>query len=204
VGLAAGVPPPAGTGVLTEGGGDIDIYSLGDVALGQSRIFTILGGNVLVWSATGNINAGRGANTTSASTPVNYAYDQFGNITLAPSATVAGAGIATLAPLAGTAPGDLNLVAPEGIIDAGEAGIRASGNANLAALTVVNAANVQVTGKATGLPTVAVPNVGAISAASAAGAAASQSAQQMAQAGTGTATGQTPSNIVVEVTGFGE
>ncbi|HVC59308.1 MAG TPA: filamentous hemagglutinin family protein [Acetobacteraceae bacterium] len=204
LGLASGAPPPAGTGVLTEGGGNIDIYALGDVALGQSRIFTILSGNIMIWSATGNINAGRGANTTSASTPVSVAYDQFGNVALAPSATVTGAGIATLAPLAGTTPGNLNLVAPEGIIDAGEAGIRASGNANLTALTVANAANVQIGGKTSGVPTVAAPNVGAISAASATAAAAAQSAQQMAQAGATGTTAQAPSNISVSVTGFGE
>ncbi|MDH2384898.1 filamentous hemagglutinin family protein [Bradyrhizobium sp. CER78] len=49
-------------------------------------------------------------------------------------------------------PGDL--VAPLGTIDAGEAGIRVLGNVNLAALQVVNAANIQVQGTSTGVPTV--------------------------------------------------
>jgi hypothetical protein len=89
------------------------------------------------------------------------------------------------------------------VIDAGEAGIRASGNASLAALTVVNAANVQVSGKASGLPTVVTPDLGAISAASTTAAAAAQSAQQM-QANAAPSAAQLPSNITVEVTGFGD
>jgi hypothetical protein len=55
-----------------------------------------------------------------------------------------GAGIATLAPIAEVPAGDVDLLAPLGTIDAGEAGIRVSGNVNLAALKVMNAANIQV------------------------------------------------------------
>jgi hypothetical protein len=131
------------------------------------------------------------------------AYDQYGNVSEAPSATVTGAGIATLAPLASTVPGSVTLVAPLATIDAGEAGIRSSGNVNLAALTVVNAANVQASGAKTGLLTVAAPNVGALSAASAIAAAATQAVQQVASVATNTAA-QTPSSISAEVTGFGE
>lgn len=211
LGTVTGTKPAASAGVLTEGGGDIDVYAWGKsqstgtqgIVLGQSRAFTILGGNIVMWAQNGDINAGQGANTTSVATPVNIAYDADGNIFLSPSTAVTGAGIATLAPLAGTTPGNLNLVAVNGTINAGEAGIRASGNANLSALTVVNAANIQVTGKTTGVPTVVAPDVGAISAASATAAAAAQSAQQMAQASTAPSASQTPSSITVEVTGFG-
>lgn len=78
-----------------------------------------------------------------------------------------------------------------------------SGNANLAALVVANAANVQVGGKSTGLPTVAVSNVSALSAASATAAAAAQSGQQLAAASTTPTAQQTPSTITVDVIGFG-
>lgn len=73
--------------------------------------------------------------------------------------------------------GDIDLVAPLGTIDAGEAGIRVSGNVNFAALAIVNAANVQVQGKSTGLPVIAAVNVGALTNASATAAQAATAAQ---------------------------
>jgi hypothetical protein len=51
-------------------------------------------------------------------------------------------------------PGDGNLVAPLGFVDAGDAGIPVSGNLNIAAVQVINVGNIQVQGTATGLPTV--------------------------------------------------
>ena len=204
LGVATGPQPGASSGVLTQGTGDVDIFSLGSVILGQSRVFTTFGGSIVIWSATGDINAGRGSKTTQlVSTPL-IQYDAFGRVTLTPGIPTSGAGIATLAPIPGTPQGDVDLIAPLGVIDAGEAGIRVSGNANLAALTVVNAANVQVGGKSTGLPAIAAPNVSALSAASATAAAAAQSAQEAAAAA-GTQNNQsTPSTITVELLGFGD
>jgi hypothetical protein len=204
LGVASGPAPPASAGVLTQGQGNVDIFSQGSVLLGQSRVFTTFGGDIVIWSGNGDINAGRGAKTTDVFTPSRILYDAFGNITYSPSVPTTGAGIATLAPIPGTAPGTVDLIAPLGTIDAGEAGIRASGNVNLAALTVVNAANIQVQGKSTGLPTIAAPNVTALSAASATAAAAAQSAQQMSQNTSASASRQAPSDITVEVTGLGE
>ncbi|GKT29993.1 hypothetical protein ADUPG1_001332, partial [Aduncisulcus paluster] len=54
-----GVAPGASAGLITQGSGNIDVYSLGSVLLGQSRIMTTFGGDIIVWSATGDINAGR-------------------------------------------------------------------------------------------------------------------------------------------------
>ncbi|WP_049056705.1 filamentous haemagglutinin family protein, partial [Achromobacter xylosoxidans] len=82
------------------------------------------------------INAGRGAKTTVLYTPPKRVYDALGNVTLAPTAPSTGAGIATLAPIAEVPAGDVDLIAPLGTIDAGEAGIRVSGNVNVAALHV--------------------------------------------------------------------
>ena len=192
------------TGVLTEGQGDIGIYTWGSVLLGTSRVFTTFGGGITVWSAAGDINAGRSSNSVSVFSPVSIDYDPFGNVTVLPQPPAQGGGIGTLAPLAGTAPGDVDLIAPLGTIDAGEAGIRVSGNANIAALTVVNAANIQVQGHASGLPSVVTPNLGALAAASAVSGASSLAAEQAVGSRTaGVAAGQTGSVISVEVTGFG-
>ncbi|WP_376765200.1 filamentous haemagglutinin family protein [Pandoraea apista] len=138
---------------------------------------TTFGGSIQAWSAQGDINAGRGAKTTVLYTPPRRVYDDSGNVTLSASVPSSGAGIATLAPLPEVPPGDVDLVAPLGTIDAGEAGVRVSGNVNFAALAVVNAANVQVQGKSTGLPVIAAVNVGALTNASATAAQAASAAQ---------------------------
>jgi hypothetical protein len=200
-------PPPVSAtppGVLSQGTGDVDIYSLGSVILGQSRVFTTFGGNILMWSATGDINAGIGVKSTQLVSTALIAYDAFGRVTLTPGIPSSGAGIATLAPIPGTPKGDVDLVAPEGVVDAGEAGIRVSGNVNVAALSIVNAANLQVGGKSSGLPAIAAPNVAALSAASGTAAAAAQSAQGAANAAAAQNNQPVPSTITVELIGFGE
>jgi hypothetical protein len=150
----ASQPASASSGVLTQGAGDIGIFSRGSVLLGQSRVFTTFGGAITVWSAQGDVNAGQGAKTTQVFTPPSIAYDALGDITLSPTAPATGAGIATLSPVPGIPPGDVVLVAPQGTIDAGEAGIRSTGNVSLAAVTVLGASNIQAGGKTVGAPTV--------------------------------------------------
>jgi len=192
------VTPGAGSGLITQGrNSPIDIYSLGSILLGQSRIMTTFGGNILAWSATGDINAGRGSKTTTIFTPPLLSYDSYGNATLAPAVPSSGAGIAALATIPGTPPSDVDLIAPLGTIDAGEAGIRVSGNVNLAALQVVNAANIQVQGTSTGVPTVQGPPVAALTAASNTAAASQQAAAPPPKGN------DQPSIIIVEVMGYG-
>lgn len=97
-------------------------------------------------------------------------------------------------------PGDVDLIAPLGTIDAGEAGIRVSGNVNLAALRVVNAENIQVQGEAKGIPVVAAVNVSALSNASSAATSAVQAAQDVVKRQNAR---NRPSVISVQVLGFG-
>ena len=197
-----GIVPPSTAGVITQGSGDVDIYSYGSVLLGQSRIFTTFGGNILIWlQGNGEINGGQGSMSTIVFTPPVIAYDDLGDVSLSPTTPSTGAGIATLAPVAGVAPGDINLISPFGTIDAGEAGIRSSGNVNLVALTILNAANVQAGGHVTGVPVAAAPNVAAITAASAAAGSASNAAQNNLRPVNAQ---KTPSIITVDVVGSGD
>ncbi|WP_241144329.1 filamentous haemagglutinin family protein, partial [Achromobacter xylosoxidans] len=198
-----GVAPPATAGVLTQGEGAIQLYAQGSILLGQSRIMTTFGGNIQAWSAQGDINAGRGAKTTVLYTPPRRLYDSVGNVTLSPLAPSTGAGIATDNPIPEVPPGDVDLTAPLGTIDAGEAGIRVSGNLNIAALHVVNAANVQVQGDAAGVPVTATVNTGALSSASAAASSAATSAQDAVSRARNEARQNQPSIISVQVLGNG-
>ena len=198
-----GVNPGPHAGILTQGSGNINVYSYGSILLGESRILTTYGGNIVMWSATGDINAGIGAKGTIIFAPPGIVYDDYADILLSPTVPSSGAGIGTLDPIPQVPPGDLNLIAPEGTIDAGEAGIRASGNANLAARVIVNAANISVSGKTTGIPTVVSPNVAAVTAASNAVGATNNVAQQVtAQPTPGDQQG-IPSIITVEILGYG-
>lgn len=198
-----GAAPPSTAGVITQGAGDIQLYSLGSILLGQSRIMTTFGGSIMAWTAQGDINAGRGSKTTVVYTPPKRVYDNWGNVSLSPSVPSTGAGIATLNPIPEVPAGDIDLIAPMGTIDAGEAGIRVSGNVNIAALRVVNAANIQTQGKSSGVPVSATVNTGAMSSASAAGAAASQAAEDAARSQQAAAKQGRPSIMTVEVLSLG-
>ncbi|WP_047228942.1 filamentous haemagglutinin family protein [Pseudomonas brassicacearum] len=198
-----GNAPPSTAGVITQGEGDIQLYAQNSILLGQSRIMTTFGGSILGWSAQGDINAGRGSKTTVVYTPPKRLYDTWGNVTLSPSVPSTGAGIATLNPIAEVAPGDIDLIAPLGTIDAGEAGIRVSGNVNIAALTVVNAANIQTQGKSSGVPLAATVNTGAITSASSAASSATQAAEDVARQQQNAARQNQASVFTVQVVSFG-
>ncbi|KAG8148901.1 filamentous haemagglutinin family protein [Burkholderia catarinensis] len=193
---------PGTMGILTLETGDIDIFTDRSVLLAQSRIFTEQGGDMTIWSSNGDINAGKGSKS-SASTPApQYVCDANHYCTVDARGQVTGAGIATLQSVPGVPIGTINLIAPRGTVDAGDAGIRA-GNLNVAALRVVNADNIQVTGKATGIPLVQAVNTGALTAASAAASAATQVAQDIAK---NNASGVSSRRwtISVQVEGFGD
>ncbi|WP_083556264.1 filamentous haemagglutinin family protein [Hyphomicrobium sp. NDB2Meth4] len=193
-----GLEAPASAGIVTQGQGNISMYSKGSILLGLSRIMTTMGGDILAWSAEGDINAGRGSKTTIVYTPPKRVYDNYGNVTLAPNVPSSGAGIASRSTIPGVPGGDIDLIAPLGTIDAGEAGIRAGANVNLVALQIINAANIQAQGNVSGVPQIQAPNIGGLTeATNTAGAA--QAATKPQQQGAS----EQASVIIVEVIGFG-
>jgi len=148
-------------GIFTEAGGNISIFTNGNVTVGTSRIFTLRGGNEIIWSSFGNIAAGASSKTVQAAPPERVLIDpQTGDVKTDLSGLATGGGIGVLASSAGIPPGDVDLIAPSGIVDAGDAGIRVSGNINVAAFTVLNASNIQASGASMGTPSVAAPSVG--------------------------------------------
>ncbi|WP_454632794.1 filamentous haemagglutinin family protein [Bradyrhizobium cenepequi] len=193
-----GEVPPSTAGLITQGEGNIDIYSKGSILLGLSRIMTTYGGDILGWSAEGDINAGRGSKTTVVYTPARRRYDVYGHAQLSPTVPSTGAGIAAIASVPDIPPARVDLIAPLGTIDVGEAGIRSSGQVNVAALQIVNAANIQAQGAVTGVPTVQAPNIGGLTQASNLAGAAQQTTMPTQNSASGQA-----SIIIVEFLGFG-
>ena len=94
-----GVVPPGTAGIVSQGQGDIRLFSEKSLLLGLSRIMTTFGGDIFAWSEEGDINAGRGAKSTIVYTPARRIYDAYGNVRLAPQVPSSGAGIATLNPI---------------------------------------------------------------------------------------------------------
>ncbi|MBU0994147.1 MAG: filamentous hemagglutinin family protein [Proteobacteria bacterium] len=150
------------SGIYTSSGGAINLFAKNDVNVNEARVMTFRGGDITVWSDQGDINAGRGSKTAINVEPPKVIIDQkTGDVSITFEPPSVGSGIRTLTydpdgvegPLLEPEAGDVYLFAPEGIIDAGEAGI-AGKNVILAATEVVNAGNIDIVGgTGVGVPT---------------------------------------------------
>jgi hypothetical protein len=218
------VGQPNGTASLNSGlttvrGGSISTYSAGSVEVNQSRLATLGGGAILIWAGNtdpakvpnppfnqiANIDAGKGSKTELVAPPQSFLIDNAtADIGLDPAAVATGNGIATLPAVKGAPPSDIDLIAPDGTVNASDAGIRVSGNFSVAALHVITNGNVTVAGTSVGIPTVVAPNIAGLTAASNTAGASSNAAEQVAnQAVSQTQQQELPSLITVEVLGYG-
>jgi hypothetical protein len=143
---------PSQLGLVAAKEGDVSIFANGDVLVNTSRVFTLGGGNIAIWSSEGNIDAGRGAKSAISAPPPTIVVDSTGGVKVDFSAAVAGSGIRTIITGDDVAAGDVDLIAPAGFVNAGDAGIGSSGNLNIAAQHVVGVDNIQVGGVSTGVP----------------------------------------------------
>jgi hypothetical protein len=195
-------------GIVTEYGGSVSIITDGDVDIGRARIFTLRGGDMTIWSTSGDIAAGTSPKTVVTAPPTRVLIDS-------PSADVAtdlgglatGGGIGVLAAVEDVEPGNVYLLAPEGTVDAGDAGIQSTGNLNIAAVAVVNADNISTGGTSAGVPSAAPAAPATVSVspgASSSTAATSSAAQSIAsQNQEKKEVEQPPSLISVEILGYG-
>jgi filamentous hemagglutinin family protein len=149
-------------GIVTARGGNLDIQVGNDLLVNSTRVFA-LQGDLLVWSSHGNIDAGKGAKTvTSVPDPITRIDPNTGNTIIEFPPAVSGSG------LQGE---NAALFAPRGAVNAGDAGIRTSGDLTIGAVEVVGADNIDVGGVEIGFSTADVAAVappGASSASSAA------------------------------------
>ncbi len=196
-------------GILTQDGGNISLFTRDSVIVGTSRIFTLRGGNEIIWSSTGNIAAGASSRTVQSAPPTRVLIDpQSANVQTDLAGLATGGGIGVLATVAGVPAGNVDLIAPAGVVDAGDAGIRSSGNLNISAVQVLNAGNISVSGSSVGTPApVAAPNIGglvaATSAANGAANAGTDTINKQTQIFTAPQTNELPSIITIEVLGYG-
>ncbi|QNQ08560.1 filamentous haemagglutinin family protein [Sphingomonas alpina] len=194
------------SGIVTTDGGAINLFAHNSVTLNESRTLTTKGGNIMIWSSYGDIAAGKGAKTSISPQFYNYTLSQWAAMEREPAGLPTGAGIGTLATQQGSPPADVDLIAPNGIVDAGDAGIRVSGNFNVFAVQILGTDNIDVAGVKTGLPiTPAAPptslDTGELSAKSNDVIAAITKATAKVRENN---MNQTPSLIEVRVTGYGE
>ena len=196
-------------GIVTEYGGAISTFTHRDVGIGQARIFTLRGGDITMWSSKGNIAAGTSPKTVVTAPPTRVVID----VTSADVQTdlgglATGGGIGVLASVEGVKKANVDLIAPKGFVDAGDAGIQSTGNVTIAAQIVLNTGNIAAGGTTTGAAAtgVSAPSVAAVTTASntsaAAGATVAQAAPAQAPADP-KAVEESLSIISVEVIGYG-
>lgn len=149
-GKGVGLKDSGVLGMATVEAGDIRGFARGDILVNQSRILTVAGGDVLLWSSEGDIDAGKGKKTATSVPPPLIQVDKDGNVTQILQGAATGSGIGALK--TGTLEaGDVDLIAPKGTVNAGDAGIRAR-NLNIAAQVVLGADNISVSGTSSGTP----------------------------------------------------
>ena len=163
---------PSDLGIVAQQQGSINVVSYSDIDVNQSRVFAADGGNILMWSTRGNIDAGRGARSAISAPPPTVTFNPAsGAFTVAYPPALTGSGIQALTTTPGTPPGSVDLFAPHGVVNANEAGIVA-GNITIYAVQVLGTNNISFSGTAVGVP-VAVTGLGvSLAGASSAGAAA--------------------------------
>jgi hypothetical protein len=142
--LAFGIEKEASQlGIVTRGGGNIDAFSFSDLLVNEARVFATGASDVLIWSTRGDVDAGRGAKTARSAAAPSIVVEPSGRIRVVYMQSLDGSGI--------LAPGDMDLFAPRGVVNAGDAGIVA-GNLTIAATAVLGADNIKVSGVAVGVP----------------------------------------------------
>jgi filamentous hemagglutinin family protein len=193
-------------GIMTLKGGEILAMTQGDFQVNQSRVLSLAGGDIMIWSSEGNIDAGRGKKTSVVIPPPIVRVDKDGRFFVEYPGAASGSGIGALKtdPLA--ADSNVELFAPKGTVNAGDAGIRSSGRVTIAAQRVIGANNIA----ASGGPVVGVKVESAaappVLAASNAGADAAKASDQAAQAASNVVDRNTLSTsiLTVEILGVGD
>ncbi|MCX7099392.1 MAG: filamentous hemagglutinin family protein [Methylococcales bacterium] len=205
---SSGAKDASQLGVVAIGKGSISSMVRDDFQVNTTRVMTLGGGDIMIGSTDGNIDAGRGAKTALAVPAPIIRFDNKGNLVVELPPAVSGSGIrANVAP--DGSQGDALLFALQGIIDASEAGLGGK-DVIVGATAIVGSDNIQVGGVAVGVPVASTGSLaagmGSVSnaAASVAQSAATVAAEVTKENNEQLASAATMGNITVDVLGFGE
>jgi len=187
-------------GVYTIAGGNLQALVNTNFLVNQGRVFTLGGGDITLVSQYGDIDAGKGAKTAQSTPPPVIRTDEKGNTVVDISASISGSGIATLRTSPDIPASSVYPIAPRGIFDAGDAGIRSTGTVNIVAQTVLNANNIAAAGGVSGAKTADTSGLG--------GAVAAPASTPLAKTDSFNNTAATDPNaassLTVELLGFGD
>ena len=192
--------PSADLGIFTVRGGAVRSLVRDNFVVNQGRVFTLGGGDITLVSQMGNIDAGRGTKTAASAPPPLLTTDANGNTKIDIAGSIAGSGIATLRTSDAQDPSNVYAVAPRGIFDAGDAGVRSTGFVAIRAATVLNAGNIQASSGVSGAVTVDAGSA----ATQAAPASTTSAVVQDAVRQQGAAPAKESLSLAVEVLGMGE
>lgn len=184
-------------GIMTLRGGSISTFTDNSVFVNASRVLTVLGGDVVMWSSNGSLDAGRGAKTTLSLPPLAVSFDRDDYQTIDAGGLVTGAGIGSVKSTVFADKSNVYPMAPRGTVDAGDAGLRSSGDIVVLAPVVLNADNISAQGSVTGIVTVQAPSIGAVTAGS------NTTGQGSVKTPATPGQEQQPPVIIVEVIGYG-
>ncbi|WP_231587161.1 filamentous haemagglutinin family protein [Methylophilus sp. TWE2] len=178
---AAGADAGKEIGIVTEKGGALRVYADKGFEINQSKVSTLFGvkgggsdqdadGNLLgvrgkgsdlsAWVNNGDIDAGRGSKTALAVPERLGKLDDFGNRIVELKGVAAGSGISTSTydpdgPIGNqkeVKAGVVFLAAPNGVLDAGEAGVSSGADLFVGAQVINNATNISAAGSSAGVP----------------------------------------------------
>lgn len=159
--INVGVSTSSGSdiGVVTELGGAIRAFAESGFQVEMSKVITQYGSDITVWVNNGDIDAGRGSKAAVSIPDRIVSTDKDGNTTIEIKDAAVGSGIRaqTYDPDGPSKPklkpdeGSVALIAPRGVLNAGEAGI-AAGNFLAVATQVIGANNISVSGSSSGVP----------------------------------------------------
>ncbi|WP_341328023.1 filamentous haemagglutinin family protein [Methylotuvimicrobium sp. KM2] len=156
---SSGAKDASQLGVVAIKKGAVHSIVRDDFQVNTTRVMTLGGGDILIGSTDGNIDAGRGAKTALAAPAPIIRFDSEGNIIIELPPAVAGSGIrANMAP--DGSQGDALLFALQGIIDASEAGVGGK-DVTVGATAIVGSDNIDVGGVSVGVPTASTGSLAA-------------------------------------------
>jgi filamentous hemagglutinin len=111
-------------GLVTTAGGSIRSYSNGDFQVNSQKAFVVGTGDLLVYSANGNIDSGRGSNTSVAVSAKSIKRLDTGEVVVTTPPPITGSGIGIVKDATGNYDGKVSLLAPNGEVRALDAFIQ--------------------------------------------------------------------------------